>query len=165
MTLWTAARQAPLSIEFSRQEYWSGLPCPSPYIVLGITYVFKDFIMDYHIQIKGFPGSSAGKESTYNAGGPSSILGLGRCPGERVGYPLGYSWVCLVAQMVKNPLVMQETWVWSFGWKDPLEEGMETDSSIFAREKSHGWRNLGANSPWGGKRVGHDRATKHKHSD
>ena len=28
--LWTVARQAPLSIEFSRQEYWSGLPFPSP---------------------------------------------------------------------------------------------------------------------------------------
>ena len=29
-TPWTAACQAPLSMEFSRQEYWSGLPCPSP---------------------------------------------------------------------------------------------------------------------------------------
>ena len=29
-TLWTVARQVPLSIGFSRQEYWSGLPCPSP---------------------------------------------------------------------------------------------------------------------------------------
>ena len=29
-TKWTVARQAPLSVEFSRQEYWSGLPCPSP---------------------------------------------------------------------------------------------------------------------------------------
>ena len=29
-TPWTVARQAPLSMEFSRQEYWSGLPCPSP---------------------------------------------------------------------------------------------------------------------------------------
>ena len=29
MTLWTVARQAPLSVEFSRQEYWSGLPFPS----------------------------------------------------------------------------------------------------------------------------------------
>ena len=27
---WTVARQAPLSIGFSRQEYWTGLPCPSP---------------------------------------------------------------------------------------------------------------------------------------
>ena len=29
VTPWTAARQAPLSLRFSRQEYWSGLPCPS----------------------------------------------------------------------------------------------------------------------------------------
>ena len=29
-TLWTAARQAPLSMGFPRQEYWSGLPCPPP---------------------------------------------------------------------------------------------------------------------------------------
>ena len=29
-TLWAVARQAPLSMGFSRQEYWSGLPCPSP---------------------------------------------------------------------------------------------------------------------------------------
>ena len=29
-TLWAVARQAPLSMEFSRQEYWSGLPCPPP---------------------------------------------------------------------------------------------------------------------------------------
>ena len=32
--LWTAACQAPLSMEFSRQEYWSGLPCPSPGVLL-----------------------------------------------------------------------------------------------------------------------------------
>ena len=30
MTSWTVARQAPLSMEFSRQEYWSELPCPTP---------------------------------------------------------------------------------------------------------------------------------------
>ena len=30
VTLWTVAFQAPLSMRFSRQEYWSGLPCPSP---------------------------------------------------------------------------------------------------------------------------------------
>ena len=29
-TTWTVARQAPLSMEFSWQEYWSGLPCPPP---------------------------------------------------------------------------------------------------------------------------------------
>jgi len=31
VTPWTAAHQAPVSMEFSRQEYWSGLPFPSPY--------------------------------------------------------------------------------------------------------------------------------------
>ena len=30
VTVWTAAHQAPLSTGFSRQEYWCGLPCPSP---------------------------------------------------------------------------------------------------------------------------------------
>ena len=38
----------------------------------------------------------------------------------------------LVAQSVKNPSVMQETWVQSLGWEDPLGEGMETHSSILA---------------------------------
>ena len=38
----------------------------------------------------------------------------------------------LVAQMVKNLPAMQETWVQSVGWEDPLEEGKATDSSIFA---------------------------------
>ena len=38
----------------------------------------------------------------------------------------------LVAQMVKNPLAMQETWIRSLGWEDPLEKGMTTHSSILA---------------------------------
>ena len=42
----------------------------------------------------------------------------------------------LVAQMVKNPAIMQETWVRSLSWEDPLEEGMTTHSSILD------WRSL-----------------------
>ena len=42
---------------------------------------------------------------------PGSISGLGRSPGEGIGYPLQYSWASLVAQMVKIPPVMWETWV------------------------------------------------------
>ena len=38
----------------------------------------------------------------------------------------------LVAQLVKNLPAMQETWVQSLGWEDPLEEGMATHSSILA---------------------------------
>ena len=34
--------------------------------------------------------------------------------------------------MVKNQPVMQDTWVQSLGWEDPLEEGMATHSSVFA---------------------------------
>ena len=41
-----------------------------------------------------------------------------------------YSWASLVAQTVKNLPIMQETWLWSLGWEDPLERGMATHSSI-----------------------------------
>ena len=85
----------------------------------------------------GFPGSSVGKESTCNARGPSSIPGLGRSPGEGIGYLLQHSWAFLVAQLLKNPPAMRETWVRSLGWEDPLEKGMATHTSILA------WRN-----PW-----------------
>ena len=63
------------------------------------------------ILLLGFPDSSVGKESTCNAGDPSSIPGLGRSAGEGIGYPLQYSWASLVAQLVKNPPAMWETWV------------------------------------------------------
>ena len=66
----------------------------------------------------GFPCGSAGKESTCNAGDPGSIPGSGRFTGEGISYPLQYSWVSLVAQLVKNPPAMQETWVWSLVWED-----------------------------------------------
>ena len=80
----------------------------------------------------GFPGSSAGKESTCNAEDPGLISGSGRSPGEGIGYPLHYSWTSLVAQMIKNLCAMQETWVQSLGWEDPLEKGMATHFSILA---------------------------------
>ena len=60
------------------------------------------------------------------------IPGLGRSNGEGIGYPLQYSWASLVAQLVKNPPVMQETWVRSLSWEDPLERGTATHSSILA---------------------------------
>ena len=60
-----------------------------------------------------------------------------------------------MAQTVENPPAMWETWVQSLGWKDPLEEGMVTHSSILA------WRipwaeELGALQSMGLQRVGHD---------
>ena len=80
----------------------------------------------------GFPDSSVGKESACNTGDPGLIPGLGRPPGEGIGYPLQYSWASLVAQLVKNPPAMWETWVQSLGWEDPLEKGKATHSSILA---------------------------------
>ena len=78
------------------------------------------------------PHSSVGKESTGNAGDPGLILGSRRSAGEGIGYPLQYSWASLVAQLVMNPRAMWDTWVQSLVWKDPLEKGKATHSSILA---------------------------------
>ena len=82
--------------------------------------------------VMGFPGSSAGKESTCNTGDPGSIPGSGSSPGEGIGYPLQYSWASLVTQMVKNLPAMWETWVRPLSWEDPLKEGLATHSSVLA---------------------------------
>ena len=84
--------------------------------------IIPNNIQTYFIYLssnKDFLCSLAGKESTCNAGDPSLIPGLKRSPGEGIGYPLQYSWAFLVAQTVKNPLSMRETWVQSLGWEDP----------------------------------------------
>ena len=74
----------------------------------------------------------AGKESACNAGDPGSIPGSERSAGEGIGYPLQYSWVSLVAQLVKNLPTMWGTWAQSPGWEDTLEKGKATQSSILA---------------------------------
>ena len=58
------------------------------------------------------------------------IPGSGRSPGEGIGYPLHYSWASLLAQMVKNPPAMRETWGRSLDQEDSLEEGTATHYSI-----------------------------------
>ena len=80
----------------------------------------------------GFPGGSDGKESACNAGDLGSIPGLGRSPGERKAYPLQYSWVSFVAQLVKNLPAMWDTWVQFLGWEDPLEMEMAPTPVILA---------------------------------
>ena len=60
------------------------------------------------------------------------IPGSGISTGEEIGYPLQYSWASLVAQLVKNLPAVQETWVRSLGWEDPLEKGKATHFSILA---------------------------------
>ena len=98
----------------------------------------------------GFPGTSAGKESTFNAGDPGSIAGSGRSPGEGIGYPLHYSWASLVvAQMVKNLPAMQETgfdpWVGKIPWRRAWQP-----TPVFLPGESL-WTEEPDNSPWGHK--------------
>ena len=87
----------------------------SPYICIGtnIRWYYSHYICIY----QGFPDSSVGQESACNGGDSSLIPGSGRSTEDGIGYPLQYSWVSFVAQLVKNPPAMQETWVRSLGWE------------------------------------------------
>ena len=118
------------------------------------TYICYISSIGRWVLYKGFPRGSAGKEATYNAGVLGSIPRLGRSPGEGKGYAIQYyglenSMDCIIhgvaksqrwlsdfglplAQLVKKPPAMWETWVWSLGWEDPLEKGKATQSSILA---------------------------------
>ena len=112
MTPWTVARQAPMSMECSRQEYWSGLPFStprdlphpgikpaslSPPAFAGTFFTTvppgKPLCQNYKKWqcYMSFPGGSDGKMSAYNAGDRGSIPGSGRSPGEGNGNPLQYS--------------------------------------------------------------------------
>ena len=74
--------------------------------------------------------SSVDNESACNEGDPVLIPGSGRSTGEGIHYPLQYSWASLVAQLVKYPPAIQDTWVQSLGWEDPLEKGKATHSIL-----------------------------------
>ena len=92
---------------------------------------------------EGFPGGSAGKESTCNAGDLGSIPRLGIFPGKGIGYPLQYPWASLVAQLVENPPAMQETWFNTWVGKNPWRrESLPTP--VFWPGEFHGLY-----SPWG----------------
>ena len=103
----------------------------------------------------GFPDGSEGKDSACNTGDLGSIPGLGRSPGEGIGYPLQYSWASLVAQRVKNLPAVWETWVQSLGGKDLLEKEMATHSSILA------WRIPRTEEPGGPLSMGSQRFGYH----
>ena len=111
-------------------------------LLFYVFYVFDVYFI--------FPDISVGKESTCNAGDPSLIPESRRSTGEGIGYALQCSWASLMAQLVKNLPPMPETWVLSLGWKDPLEKGKATHSSILA------WRIPRNVQSMGSQRVGHD---------
>ena len=114
--------------------------------MLGCMYILKLWFSPF-ICPEGFPGSSAGKEL-------NSVSLSGKSTGEGIGYPYQYSWTFPVAQTVKNPLIMQETWVWSQVGKIPWRrEWLPTP--VFWPGKFHGQSSLLGCSPWG-RRVRHD---------
>ena len=80
------------------------------------------------------------------------MLGSERSAGERIRYPLQYSWASLVAQLVKNLPVMWKTWVQSLGLEDLLtREWLPTP--VFWPGEFHGLY-----SPWVAKSL-HDWVT------
>ena len=83
VTPWTAAHQAPPSMGFSMQEYWSRVPLPSPNSNNNSSQILRTY-------------SSTGKESACNVGDPGSMPGSGRSAGPGTGYPRQYSWASLV---------------------------------------------------------------------
>ena len=143
----------PFSSRSSQTRNWTEVFC----IACGF---FTNWVMreaQYLASVSASLVAQLIKKFTCNEGDPSSILGLGRsCEG--IGYPFQYSWASLVVQMVKNPPAMWETWVQSLAWKDPLEEGIATYSSILAwgipMDRGAQW----ATANWS-QRVGHDWAT------
>ena len=93
MILWTVARQAPLPMEFSRQEYWSGVPLPSPInmaVFIKLIYSIPTS-SQVALVIKNLPANVADIRDM------GLIPGLGKSPGEGNGNPLQYS--CL-----ENPM-------------------------------------------------------------
>ena len=113
-------------------------------------YVLIDWLVDWLRAGRGFPDNSVCKQSTCNAGDPGLIPGSGISTAEGIGYTLQYSWVSLVAQLVKNPPAMWETWVRSLGWDDPLEKRKATHSRNLA------WRIPWTSESMGSWGVGHD---------
>ena len=103
-------------IQMSLQALLQLYPTHFDLLFLNFCFISKYF----KISLQTF---SVGKESSCNAGDPSSIPGSGRSTGEGIGYPLQCSWTCLMDQLVKNPSAMRETWVQFLGWEDPLGEG------------------------------------------
>ena len=119
----------------------------------GFTVPLCSYFSSFYMQW-GFPGGSDGKVSACKEEDLGSISGSGRST-EGIGYPLQYSWASLVAQMVKNLPAVQETWVGSLGWEDPLEESMAT-TPVFLPGESPWTEEPGRLKSMGSQRVRHD---------
>ena len=105
----------------------------------------------------GFPGSSAGKESTCNARDTRSIPASGRSSGEEIGYSLQYYWAFLVAQMVEKnpPLSGFNPWVRKIPWRRAWQP-----TPVFLPGESPWTEEPGGLQSMGLQRVGHNWVTK-----
>ena len=117
------------------------------YCISSLTFHLKcRFVSEFGV----FPHSSVSRESTCNARDMGSIPGLGRSTGEGIGYLLQYSWLFLVAQLVKNLPEMRESWVRSLDWDNPLEKGsyplqysgLENSMDCTVHEVAKSWARL-----------------------
>ena len=133
VTLWTAACQAPLSMESSRQEYWIGFPFPPP-----------GNLPDSGIK-PASPASPALADRCFTTESPGKpyinpwLTNYSTSKLFNTFWDIYYNhnYQCLnlnstslVAQLVKNLPVIQETPVQFLGWEDLLEKGQATHSSI-----------------------------------
>ena len=80
-----------------------------------MTLFWRNYLTHFPEAACKYSPRSVGKESACNAGDTALIPGSGRSAGEGIGYPLQYFWASLVAQLVKNPPAMWETWARSLG--------------------------------------------------
>ena len=179
-TPWTGAYQAPPSMEFSRQEYWSGLPLPSPAIFptqesnQGLLHCRQTLLPsetpEKHMQslYKFWPvrmdsqkvGMDYGwyqrvqaEDQPEKGSGPRQ---WGKRVWENTGRRLG-----MAGEIGKSQtLILREQKLGASG-KDPLEEEMATHSSIVWR--IHGQRSLVGYSPWGCRESEMTEVTQHTH--
>ena len=108
----------------------------------------------------GFLGSSAGKESTYNAEDPGLTPGSGRSPGEGTGYPFQYSWTSLMAQMAQGLPQCRRPWFDPYVGKTPRRRAWQPTPVSLPGESQ--WREEpGRLQSMGSQRVRQDWATKH----
>ena len=130
---------------FSEEECWSGLPC-SPQEDLPTQGCFLCLL---HWQESSSPRSH--REvwcSQYSFINHLTCMKISNDNSSLTADICHLYLFTLVTQMVKNLLAMQETWVWSLCWKEPLEEGVATHLSTPAWENPYRLRSLVGYSPW-----------------
>ena len=128
----TAAHQAPPSLGFSRQEYWNGLPFPSP----------------RHESEKWKGSRSVMFDSSQPHGlQPTRLLHPWDFPGKSTGVGCHH---LLWAQWYSLPI--QEMQDQSLSWEDPLEKKWQL-TPVFLPGKFHGQRSLADYSPWDSKEL------------